>query len=87
LNQGSKYHEPSLLSDGSFGDNGCQTTNAYVDFRPCAHRWRHMSTERINEFYLGRIVRLTLLSPSIIEAILEGRPPNSLASGTSKSKC
>jgi hypothetical protein len=43
--------------------------------------------ERINEFYLGRILRLTLLSPSIIEAILEGRQPNSLASGTSKSKC
>ena len=29
--------------------------------------------EAINESYLGRVLRLTLLSPSIIEAILEGR--------------
>ena len=34
--------------------------------------------ERINESYLGRILRLTLLSPSIIEAILEGRQPPTL---------
>jgi hypothetical protein len=51
-----------------------------------AHRWREMlesgryatvrdlaKAEAINESYLGRILRLTLLSPSIIEAILEGR--------------
>jgi hypothetical protein len=51
-----------------------------------AHRWREMlesghyatlrdlaKAEAINESYLGRILRLTLLSPTIIEAILEGR--------------
>ena len=56
-----------------------------------AHRWRDMlesgrhatvrdlaKAEVINESYLGRILRLTLLSPSLIEAILEGRQPPSL---------
>jgi hypothetical protein len=56
-----------------------------------AHRWRDMlesgrhatvrdlaKAEVINESYLGRILRLTLLSPSIVEAILEGRQPPTL---------
>jgi hypothetical protein len=56
-----------------------------------AHRWRDMlesgryntvrdlaKAEVINESYLGRVLRLTLLSPSIIEAILEGRQPSTL---------
>ena len=56
-----------------------------------AHRWRDMlesgdyatlrdlaKAEAINESYLGRILRLTLLSPSLTEAILEGRQPPTL---------
>jgi hypothetical protein len=56
-----------------------------------AHRWRDMLESRryatvrdlakaevINESYLGRVLRLTLLSPAIIEAILEGRQPVTL---------
>ncbi len=56
-----------------------------------AFRWRDMlesgrfgtlrdlaKAEAINESYLGRILRLTLLSPAIIEAILEGRQPAAL---------
>jgi hypothetical protein len=51
-----------------------------------AHRWRDMlesgryatcrelpKAEKINEAYLGRVLRLTLLSPAITEAILSGR--------------
>jgi hypothetical protein len=51
-----------------------------------AHRWRDMlesgryatvrdlaKAESINESYLGRVLRRTLLSPRIIEAILEGQ--------------
>jgi hypothetical protein len=34
--------------------------------------------ESINESYLGRVLRLTLLSPTTIEAILEGRQPATL---------
>jgi hypothetical protein len=56
-----------------------------------AHRWRDIlesgrhatvrdlaKAEAINESYLGRVLRLTLLSPTIIEAILEGRQPATL---------
>jgi hypothetical protein len=56
-----------------------------------AHRWRDMlesgrygtvrdlaKAESINESYLGRILRLTLLSPAVTEAILEGKQPAAL---------
>lgn len=51
-----------------------------------AFRWRDMledgtyatineiaEVEKINETYVGRVFRLTLLAPSIVEAILDGR--------------
>jgi hypothetical protein len=57
-----------------------------------AHRWRNMletglfttvrelaKAERINESYLCRVLRLTLLSPTIAEAILNGRQPEDLS--------
>lgn len=56
-----------------------------------AHRWRIMlesgkfdsvrelaKAEKINESYLGRTLRLTLLSPALTEAILDGRQPENL---------
>ena len=56
-----------------------------------AHRWRHMlesgeysssaelaKTEKVNDSYLSRILRLTLIAPDIIEAILAGRQPRTL---------
>ena len=56
-----------------------------------AHRWRDMlefgdyatvrdlaKAENINESYLGRVLRLTLLAPKIIGDILEGKQPASL---------
>ena len=56
-----------------------------------AHRWRDMlesgdyatvrdlaKAEAINESYLGRVLRLTLLAPEIIETILQGRQPATL---------
>ena len=33
------------------------------------------AAEKINESYLARVLRLTLLAPDIIEAILDGRQP------------
>lgn len=56
-----------------------------------AHRWRNMlesnlftsvrelaKAEKINESYLCRVLRLTLLSPDLTEAILNGRQPYGL---------
>jgi hypothetical protein len=36
------------------------------------------TVEKINESYVGRVLRLTLLAPDIIEAILGGRQPPQL---------
>jgi hypothetical protein len=33
------------------------------------------AAEKINESYVGRVLRLTLLAPDIVEAILDGRQP------------
>lgn len=54
-----------------------------------AHRWRDLlesgkyptvrelaKAEKINESYVCRVLRLTLLSPTIVEAILAGRQPS-----------
>jgi hypothetical protein len=56
-----------------------------------AHRWRQMlvsgeyassaelaKAERVNASYLSRILRLTLIAPGIIEAILTGQQPSTL---------
>ena len=53
-----------------------------------AFRWQRMlesgqfasvaelaATEKINQSYLCRVLRLTLLAPGIVEAILDGRQP------------
>lgn len=56
-----------------------------------AFRWREMlesgeyatireiaAAEKINESYVGRVLRLTLLAPDIVEATLNGRQPAGL---------
>ena len=62
--------------------------NAMVKAIARAFRWRDMlesgeygtireiaAAEKINETYVGRVLRLTLLGPDLIEAILNGRQP------------
>lgn len=56
-----------------------------------AHRWKRLlesgqfgsiaelaEAEKINQSYLCRVVRLTLLTPDIVEVILDGRQPAGL---------
>jgi hypothetical protein len=56
-----------------------------------AYRWRGMlengahasitelaAAEKINQSYVCRVLRLTLLAPALIEAILDGRHPSKL---------
>jgi hypothetical protein len=56
-----------------------------------AHRWRQMlesgeyassaelaKAEKVNDSYVSRILRLTLIAPDLIEAILAGRQPTTL---------
>lgn len=65
--------------------------NAMVKAIARAFRWRHMlengeyttireiaAAEKINETYVGRVLRLTLLAPDIVEAIINGRQPAGL---------
>jgi hypothetical protein len=62
--------------------------NAMVKAVARAFRWREMlekgmhatiteiaAAERINGSYVGRVLRLTLLAPDIVDAILGGRQP------------
>jgi hypothetical protein len=63
-----------------------QIDNAMVKAIARAFRWREMlengthatiaeiaAAEKINESYVARVLRLTLLAPEIVEAILDGR--------------
>jgi hypothetical protein len=56
-----------------------------------AHRWREMlesgeytsaaelaKAEKVNDSYLSRVLRLTLLAPGIVEAIVAGQQPPTL---------
>jgi len=65
--------------------------NTMVKALSRAHRWRDMlesgeyatvrdlaNAEVIDEVYLGRVLRLTLLAPRIVEAILTGTQPAAL---------
>jgi hypothetical protein len=68
-----------------------QIDNAMVKAIARAYRWRRLIesgeyatireiayAERINETYVGRVLRLTLLAPEIVEAIVNGRQPAGL---------
>lgn len=65
--------------------------NSLVKALARAHRWKRLledghhtsltelaQAEGINRSYLCRVLRLTLLGPDLVEAILEGRQPEGL---------
>ena len=56
---------------GRFGGGRCWT-------RACTRRWRTWPGPRVSTTYVSRVLRLTLLAPEIVEAILDGRQPAEL---------
>ena len=80
---------PTGTADWQPRANRCE--NSLVNAVARAHLWRRLiesgkyssaaelsRAEGINESYLCRVLRLTLLAPDIVEAIVEGRQPRSL---------
>jgi len=80
---------PQGVTDWQPLANRCE--NSLINALAKAHQWRRLietgkyasaaelsRAEGINESYLCRILRLTLLAPDIVEAILDGRQPRTL---------
>jgi hypothetical protein len=80
-----------IAPDGASLAPASQIDNTLVKALARAHRWKKMlegghfasiaelaAAEKINSTYLSRILRLTLLAPDLVEAILDGRQPPSL---------
>jgi hypothetical protein len=80
-----------IAPDGAFDTRAAhhrRIDNVMIKAIARAFRWRQMlengthatiaeiaAAEKINESYVGRVLRLTLLAPDVIEAILAGRQP------------
>ena len=80
-----------MKRDGADWAQRPRVDNAMVKALARAFRWRKMLDEgvhatiadlakakRIRKAYVSQILRLTLLAPEIVEAILEGRQPAGL---------
>jgi len=81
-----------VMPEGAFwGQPRPRVDNTMVKAIARAHRWKRLmesgrfasvtelaETEKINQSYLCRVLRLTLLAPDIVEAILDGRQPAAL---------
>ena len=78
-----------LTPDGAaFTPHKARVDNAMIKAIARGFRWRRLlengtygtveeiaAAEKINPSYVSRILRLTLLAPAIVEAILDGRQP------------
>jgi hypothetical protein len=80
---------PAGAADWQPRANRCE--NSLINALAKAHLWRRLietgrhtsaaelsRAEGINESYLCRVLRSTLLAPDIVEAILDGRQPRTL---------
>lgn len=88
-----------ITPDGSEWAPASRVDNSLVQAVVRAHRWRELlesgqygtaadlaKAEKVNDLYLSRVLRLTLLAPDIVEAILDGRQPRSLELGALMSR-
>ena len=73
---------------GTWAPSKARTDSTLIKALARAFRWQRMlesgqfgslaelaKAEKINQSYLCRVLRLTLLAPEIVEAILDGRQP------------
>ena len=81
-----------VLTPGGMAPRGATAADTtLVKALARAFRWRRMmeagrygtinelaAAEKINSSYVSRLLRLTLLSPEIVEAILDGRQPEGM---------
>jgi len=81
-----------VLTPGGMAPRGAAAADTtLVKALARAFRWRRMmesgrygtinelaAAERINSSYVSRLLRLTLLAPDIVEAILDGRQPEGM---------
>lgn len=80
-----------ITPDGSAWAPKPRVDNAMVKALARAFRWQRMldegvcgtieevaRREKVNRGYLSRVLRLTLLAPDIVEAILDGRQPDGM---------
>lgn len=84
-----------VLPDGaSWGAPRARIDNTMVKALARAHRWRRLlesgqftsgaelaKAEKINDSYLARVLRLTLLAPDIVDALLDGRQSDQVTLG------
>lgn len=84
-----------VMPDGAcWGQPRPRVDNTMVKAIARAHRWKRLmesgrfasvtelaEAEKINQSYLCRVLRLTLLAPDIVEMILDGRQPAGLQMG------
>jgi len=81
-----------MLAPGGMAPRGASAADTkLVKALARAFRWRRMmeagrystlnelaAAEKINSSYVSRLLRLTLLAPDIVEAILDGRQPEGM---------
>jgi len=81
-----------VLTPGGMAARGASAADTtLVKALARAFRWRRMmeagrygtlnelaAAEKINSSYVSRLLRLTLLAPDIVEAIMDGRQPNGM---------
>jgi len=81
-----------VLTPGGMAPRGASAADTtLVKALARAFRWRRMmetgrygtidelaAAEKINSSYVSRLLRLTLLAPNIVEAILDGRQPEGM---------
>ena len=89
--QGGRKQIVSPPGEDSWTSQKSHPDSAMIKALARAHRWKKLlesgayatvddlaKNEKINPSYVSRVLRLTLLAPAIVEAVLDGRQPADL---------